>query len=61
MNPSVLPVETNNLVSNMTKRELFAILALVGLLYQYEESDELIALSVEMADALIDELNKRWN
>lgn len=51
----------SDLVSNMSKRELFAILALVGLLYQYEESDELIALSVEMADALIDELNKRLN
>lgn len=51
----------SDLVQDMTKRELFAILALVGLLYQYEESDDLIELSVEMADALINELNKRWN
>lgn len=51
----------DNLVNNMTKRELFAILALVGLLHQYEESEELIELAVEMADALIDQLNKRWN
>lgn len=51
----------SNLVNDMTKRELFAILALVGLLHQYEESEELIELAVEMADALIDQLNKRWN
>lgn len=56
----VQPVN-DNLVNNMTKRELFAILALVGLLHQYEESEELIELAVEMADALIDQLNKRWN
>jgi hypothetical protein len=56
----VQPVN-DNLVNNMTKRELFAILALVALLHQYEESEELIELAVEMADALIDQLNKRWN
>ena len=52
---------TDNLVNNMTKREFFAILVLVNLLNQYEESEDLIELAVEMADDLIDQLNKRWN
>jgi hypothetical protein len=52
----------DDLVATMTKRELFSILVLLGLLANYDESEDLIVQAVELADELIETLNiNRWN
>jgi hypothetical protein len=62
-NDSAYPLEiaTGQYNSGLTKRELFAAMALQGLLadpYSTQEFADMASMSVQVADALIAELSK---